>query len=156
VTVIETDSPESTERLGARLARRLAGGEQLLLVGELGAGKTCFVRGLVAGLCGDPRQVRSPSYNILCQYDTGRMPLSHFDAYFVREPEEFRRTGLEEFLGLGQVVAVEWADRFPEEFDGPAISIRFEHLDGDRRRLTLSSNDPELMKRICGLGSEEC
>ena len=153
--VIVCNSPESTQRLGARLAKRLQGGEQLLLEGELGAGKTCFVRGLLAGLGGEPREVRSPSYNILCQYSTGRLVLCHFDAYFVRESEEFRRTGLEEFVGLGHVVAVEWADRFPMEFDGSVISIQFEHLAENRRRVTLEGRDPEMSRRVLGLGSEE-
>ena len=151
--IFETSSQGDTERLAELLAALLEGGELLLLLGELGAGKTCFVRGLVRGLSGNERQVRSPSYNILRQYQDLRLPLDHFDAYFVREAEEFRRTGLEEFLELRHVVAVEWADRFPEAFEDPDLTICLEHLPGDRRRVTLCPGGEVMTRRISELGT---
>ncbi|MFH0945474.1 MAG: tRNA (adenosine(37)-N6)-threonylcarbamoyltransferase complex ATPase subunit type 1 TsaE [Planctomycetota bacterium] len=148
---VETGSRSDTERLAGLLAALLSGGELLLLLGELGAGKTCFVRGLVRGLGGNERQVRSPSYNILRQYAEPRIPLDHFDAYFVREEEEFRRNGLEEFLELRHVVAVEWADRFPGAFEDPDLTILLEHLPGERRRVTLRPGGEEMTRRISEL-----
>ena len=139
--VIETGSPEETERVAERLGARLAGGEVILLSGTLGAGKTCFVRGLAAGLGIPPRGVKSPSYNILHQYDGGRRVLQHFDAYFVRESEEFFRAGLDDFLADGDVVAVEWAERYRDEFPADAISVRLELPEGaseeEARRVTI-------------------
>lgn len=133
-----TQDAEQTERLAAAVGSRLLGGEVLLLCGDLGAGKTCFVRGLARGLGIAERVVKSPSYNILHQYDGGRLTLQHFDAYFVREAEEFRRDGIDEFLAQGQVVVVEWGDRFIDEFPTDAYVIRLEILGEDERRVTLT------------------
>ncbi len=141
-----THGRDETERLAALLAARLDGGETILLVGELGAGKTCFVRGLARGLGAPPRKVKSPSYNICHRYDGGRAPLQHFDAYFIREVEEFDRIGLEDFLLERHVVAVEWADRYPERFGPEAVWVRFEHVDEETRRLTFrTKGSPRLL-----------
>ncbi|MBI4880622.1 MAG: tRNA (adenosine(37)-N6)-threonylcarbamoyltransferase complex ATPase subunit type 1 TsaE [Planctomycetes bacterium] len=138
MTVVVTAAPRETELLGELLAERLAGGETLLLCGELGSGKTCLVRGLARGLGIDARLVKSPSYNVLCSYCGGRLLLDHFDAYFVREPEEFYRSGLLEFADAAHVIAVEWADRFPGCFDAGALNILLEHAGATRRRASMS------------------
>ena len=149
ITAFVTTGRAETERLAANLARRLEGGETVLLVGELGAGKTCFVRGLAEGLGADPRRVKSPSYNICHRYDGGRAPLQHFDAYFIRELEEFDRIGLEDFLRDRHVIAVEWADRYEERFGPDAVWIRFEHVDEESRRLTLRTKaSPHLLEGL--------
>jgi tRNA threonylcarbamoyladenosine biosynthesis protein TsaE len=138
--VAETGSAAETEALAARIAQRARGGETLLLVGELGAGKTCFVRGLARGLGIDPRAVKSPTYNVLHQYAGGRLALDHFDAYFVREEEEFARVGLEEFLRAGHLVAVEWGDRFRAAFDPDALTVRLEVTGEKRRRIACDAS----------------
>ncbi len=151
MTVVETASAPETELLGELLAERLAGGETLLLSGELGSGKTCLVRGLARGLGIDPRQVRSPSYNVLYSYAGGRLPLDHFDAYFVREPEEFYRSGLLEFADASHVIAVEWADRYPGWFDAGALNIRLEHVGTRRRRASMSGGGQRSAVLLAGL-----
>ena len=135
--VVESLNAKHTEAIASYIAEQLVGGETLLLNGELGAGKTCFVRGLCAGLGLSPRQVKSPSYNILHHYEGGRLEVQHFDAYFVREEGEFSRAGLDEFLALGHVAVVEWAERFPGAFSPQAIRIDLEVVSEDCRRLTI-------------------
>jgi len=144
-----TESPEETEEAARRIASTLGGGEVLLLIGELGAGKTRFTRGLARGLGVDPRQVKSPSYNILHQYDGGRRVIQHFDAYFVREEEEYRRAGLDDFLEDGDVVVVEWGDRHPGEFPDDALVIEFAMVDEDRRRIRMHQlRETALLQRV--------
>lgn len=142
-------SPDETEALAEALGRTLRGGEVLLLVGELGAGKTRFTRGLARGLGIDPRQVKSPSYNILHQYDGGARTLQHFDAYFVREDEEYRRAGLDDFLASGDVVVVEWGDRHATEFPPDALRVAFAATDETTRTITVTQDrETDLMTRI--------
>jgi tRNA threonylcarbamoyladenosine biosynthesis protein TsaE len=86
------------------------------------------------------RAVKSPTYNVLHQYTGGRLPLDHFDAYFVREAEEFARAGLDEFLQAGHVVAVEWGDRFRDAFDADALTVRFEVTGPERRRIACDAS----------------
>src|SRR5439155_17017981 len=100
-----------TESIAANLAKDLRGGECIALYGELGAGKTQFVRGLVRGLGGDPRQVSSPTFVLLNVYDTGRLSVYHLDAYRTHGPDDFDAIGFTELLEQGGVVAVEWPER---------------------------------------------
>jgi len=136
--VIDSSDPARTERIAEGLAGLLAGGELLALEGPLGAGKTCFVRGLARGLGIEPRKVRSPSFTVHHRYLGGRFVLEHYDAYFVREDAEFARDGLLEQLGEGHVAVVEWADRFPSEFARAALIVRFEVTGDESRRLEFS------------------
>src|SRR4051794_10978900 len=107
----ETRSVAETEAVAAELARTLTPGASIALHGNLGAGKTQFVRGLLVGLGGNARTVSSPTYVLLNIYDTGRMPLFHLDAYRVNGPEDFEGIGFGELFEQGGVVVVEWADR---------------------------------------------
>jgi len=100
-----------TEAIAQEFARSLRGGECLALSGDLGAGKTQFVRGLVAGLNGDPRTVSSPTFVLLNVYDTGRLKVFHLDAYRVSGAEDFEAIGFAELLEQGGIVVVEWAER---------------------------------------------
>ena len=100
-----------TEAIASKLARSLRGGECLALRGEMGAGKTQFVRGLLAGLGGDPHTVSSPTFVLLNVYDTGRLKVFHLDAYRVGGVEDFEAIGFAELLEQGGVVVVEWPER---------------------------------------------
>jgi tRNA threonylcarbamoyladenosine biosynthesis protein TsaE len=100
-----------TEAIAQEFARSLKGGECLALSGELGAGKTQFVRGLLAGLGGDPRSVSSPTFVLLNVYDTGRIKVFHLDAYRVGGSEDFESIGFGELLEQRGLVVVEWAER---------------------------------------------
>jgi tRNA threonylcarbamoyladenosine biosynthesis protein TsaE len=134
---LETGSPEETEAAGARLARHLGRGDMLLLVGDLGAGKTTFVRGLAAGL-GARGDVMSPTFQLVRTY-SGPVPLAHVDVYRLADPGELEGLGLDELLDAG-VVVVEWGDRL----DWPgAARLAIEQLGPDRRRLTLEEAPPQ-------------
>jgi len=104
-------SVAETEDLAASFAATLRDGECIALDGELGAGKTQFVRGLVKGLQGNPHAVSSPTFVLLNVYDTGRLKVFHLDAYRVHGPEDFDAIGFSELLEQGGVVVVEWAER---------------------------------------------
>jgi tRNA threonylcarbamoyladenosine biosynthesis protein TsaE len=135
--VFDSASADATEGFASRVATLLEGGELLALAGPLGAGKTCFVRGLARGLGADPRRVRSPSFTIHHRYAGGRLVLDHYDAYFVREGAEFARDGLFEQLADGHVAVVEWADRFPAELAHGALTVEIEIGGESERRLRL-------------------
>ncbi len=124
-----TDTPAQTEALGEQLGGRLRQGDLVLLQGELGAGKTTFVRGVARG-CGSGAQVTSPSFQLVRVYP-GRLQLAHVDLYRLESSAELRDLGLDELLDQGAVV-VEWGERLGSA-DAALISI--EHLGHDRRRL---------------------
>jgi tRNA threonylcarbamoyladenosine biosynthesis protein TsaE len=130
-----TTSEDATSAVGERLARSLRPGDIVLLYGDLGAGKTAFVRGLAAGLGAEPAEVSSPTFTIIQEY-SGRMKLFHVDLYRL-DQREANDLGLEELvLGPG-VVAIEWAERWigrPNE----AIEVRIEDAGEDRRRIRIS------------------
>jgi tRNA threonylcarbamoyladenosine biosynthesis protein TsaE len=117
-----TNAPAETEAVGQELGRRLATGDFVLLTGELGAGKTTFVRGVALG-AGSSAGVASPTFQLV------RVQLAHVDLYRVEKSAELADLGLEELAIQGAVV-VEWGDRL--EVDGAAV-IEIEHLGGDRR-----------------------
>ena len=106
-----TNSEEETSAAGERLSDALQAGDVVLLYGDLGAGKTAFVRGLARGLGAPPDDVSSPTFTIVQEY-RGRIPLYHVDLYRL-EPAEIADLGLEELVCGDGVVAIEWADRWP-------------------------------------------
>jgi tRNA threonylcarbamoyl adenosine modification protein YjeE len=110
--VVELPDVAATHRLAAELAAALRPGDVLALVGDLGAGKTELVRGLVAAL-GAPADtpVCSPSFVLLNLYPGGRLPVAHYDACFMDGTDDLERAGLHELLRQGWVAAIEWADR---------------------------------------------
>jgi tRNA threonylcarbamoyladenosine biosynthesis protein TsaE len=112
------------------------GGEVVLLTGELGAGKTCFVRGLARGLGADPDEVASPTFVLLTAYP-GRLVLHHADLYRLRGDGDEREIGLEELPGPGGVLAVEWAERLREPRWASPVRVRLEHVGGDVRRIVI-------------------
>jgi tRNA threonylcarbamoyl adenosine modification protein YjeE len=138
----ETATAVETEAAGEELGKRLRKGDLLLLKGELGAGKTTFVRGLARG-CGSSALVASPTFQLVRIYP-GRLQLAHVDLYRLGSSEEIIDLGLEELLDEGAVV-VEWGDRL----DAPdAALLSLEHLGGDRRRLQVERSLPPSGGRV--------
>jgi tRNA threonylcarbamoyladenosine biosynthesis protein TsaE len=131
VQVVVTTSEAETAALGTSFARSLVAGDIVLLVGDLGAGKTAFVRGLVAGLGADPDEVSSPTFTLVQEY-AGRTPIEHVDLYRVTG-----RTDVDELASGGAVVAVEWADRYGGAWPAHAIRVEIEDEGDDRRRITI-------------------
>lgn len=127
-------SEAETVRIGCGLAARLAGGAVILLVGELGAGKTVFVRGLARGVDADPDQVTSPTFTLVHEY-RGRRTLYHVDLHRV-EGREVDDLGLEELGADPAIVAIEWADKLPRPIEG-AIQVQIRDAGGDSREITI-------------------
>ncbi len=109
--IYQSQSVEETERFAGQLATDLARGDCIALEGELGAGKTQFVRGVVKGLGGEGRDVNSPTFVLLNVYSTKRFDVYHLDAYRVTGPADFEAIGFSELLDQGGIVIVEWAGR---------------------------------------------
>lgn len=132
----DTATPEETEAAGEELGRRLIKGDLVLIQGELGAGKTTFVRGVARG-CGSTATVASPTFQLVRVY-RGRLQLAHVDLYRLNANADLRDIGLEELLDEGAVV-VEWGDRIDA---ADAALIVIEHLGGERRRLQVVRDLP--------------
>ena len=134
-----TNSPEETEQLGCALGKLLSAGTVLAYEGDLGAGKTAFTRGLAAGLgCTD--MVTSPTYTIVNEYLSGRLPLFHFDMYRLSSSDDLWDIGWEDYLDRGGICAVEWSENVEEAMED-AVRIRIEKLDGDSRRITIEGGE---------------
>lgn len=134
-----TNSPEQTEAVGAALAKHLPAGTILAYRGDLGAGKTAFTRGIAKGL-GCNEAVTSPTYTIVNEYLTGRLPLFHFDMYRLRSADDLWGIGWDDYLDRGGVCAVEWSENVSEAMED-AIFITIEKLGEDERRITIEGGD---------------
>jgi tRNA threonylcarbamoyladenosine biosynthesis protein TsaE len=130
-----THSESETAAVGRGVAPTLSEGAVVLLCGDLGAGKTAFVRGLAEGLGLEPADVSSPTFTLVQEYRGGRVPLLHADLYRLDDPREIDDLGLDE-LGAGAVVAIEWADKLRHPPEG-AIVVRIEHAGDTERVVTM-------------------
>ena len=132
-----TNTPEETEALGARLARALEPGAVVAFTGDLGAGKTAFVRGLARGL-GVQDRVTSPTFTVVNEYEGGRLPLFHFDLYRLGCADELFDIGWEDYLARGGVCAVEWSERMEELLEPGTVRVDLRRgEDEDRRVITV-------------------
>ena len=130
-----TNSPAETEAVGVALGRVLQPGAVIAYRGDLGAGKTAFTRGLARGLgCGE--QVTSPTYTIVNEYLTGRMPLFHFDMYRLKSADDLWDIGWDDYLEWGGVCAVEWSENVEDAMED-AIYVTIEKTGIDSRRITI-------------------
>ncbi len=134
-TRYQSHSERQTADIAADLARRLSPGAVVMLFGDLGAGKTAFVRGFVEGLGIDPDEVSSPTFTIVQAYGGGRV--QHVDLYRL-QPAETDDLGLEELPDGGALVCIEWADRLPRPVPG-AVSVRVLDRGGDTRELVIET-----------------
>jgi tRNA threonylcarbamoyladenosine biosynthesis protein TsaE len=132
VATIISHSPAETFALGQQLAVSLRGGEVVALDGDLGAGKTHFVKGLAAGL-GHTGDVTSPTFTLVHEYTGGRLPLFHFDFYRLESEAEVLRIGLDDYLDAGGVAAIEWAGKFPALLPRDTKWVRLRAGSGDER-----------------------
>lgn len=134
---ITTHSEQETADVGRALAARLDEGSVVLLYGDLGAGKTAFVRGLAEGLGIPGEQVSSPTFTLIQEHRGGRLPLLHVDLYRLSDSREIDDLGLDE-LGESAVVAIEWAEKLPSPPAG-SMAVRITHGDGDIRELNVET-----------------
>ncbi len=131
-----SNNPAETEAIGQRFAKDVDTGSILALKGELGSGKTQFLKGLVAGL-GSGAAVTSPTFTILHEYSSGRFPVYHFDFFRLEDRQSVARLGLDDYFFGDGVSVIEWADRFPEFIPGQARWILFEIKSENTRAITL-------------------
>ena len=137
-----TRSADETERVGERLGRRLVPGDVVALRGELGAGKTCFIRGLARGL-GVTQGVSSPTFVIVNQY-TGRMPVFHIDAYRTESLTELLDIGFDEYVSGDSVTVIEWSDKLEPLLPPGAIRVRVSGLGDEPRTIRIDAPEPRL------------
>ncbi len=146
-----TDSPEQTQKVGSSLGECSQPGDIYLLLGELGAGKTCFTQGIAWGT-GFDGYASSPSFVLMRQYE-GRLPIFHLDFYRLEGSLEVDDMGLDDYLYGNGVCVIEWADRALESLPQEYMIIRFEHISEHERRLTFEpegSRYIELLQRARG------
>lgn len=136
-----TTSEAGTAAAGERLASSLGPGDIVLLHGDLGAGKTAFVRGLARGLGADPDEVSSPTFTLVQEY-RGRITLFHVDLYRLEE-QEVDDLGLEELILGDGVVAIEWAERWRGRPDD-VIEVRIEDVGEEKRQIAIRGRSPAL------------
>ena len=137
-----TNSPAETEAVGQRLAKILMPGTVIAYTGDLGAGKTAFTRGLARGLgCDD--LVTSPTYTIVNEYLSGRLPLFHFDMYRLHSSDDLWDIGWEDYLERGGICAVEWSENVTDAME-QAIRVRIEKISDESRRITVEGVKPDV------------
>ncbi len=134
-----TSSAEETEKLGAEFAKTLKGDEFIAMYGNLGAGKTAFVRGMASYICPNSA-VSSPSYTLINEYTTGKFPLYHFDVYRITDDDDLYSTGFYDYPGTG-VCVCEWSENIPDAIPDGAYSVSIEYVDEDKRRITIKKRD---------------
>ena len=133
-----TASAQETERLGQRLGQRLKPGAVIAYSGDLGAGKTAFTRGLARGL-GIEDPITSPTYTIVNEYLSGRIPLFHFDMYRLSSSDELFDIGWEDYLSRGGVCAVEWSENVEDALqDAIRVTIEKDADEPDTRHITIT------------------
>ena len=135
MAVFFTRNEQETEALGARLARSIEGGAVIAMYGDLGAGKTAFVRGMARGMGLDCR-VSSPTFTIVNEY-LGERELIHFDMYRLSSADELFDIGWEDYISRGAVCAVEWSENVEDAFYGDEIKLTIEKLSDSERKITI-------------------
>ncbi len=139
MAVFFSTSEADTEAIGASFARDLPDGSVVAMYGELGAGKTAFVRGMARGM-GLSCRVTSPTFTIVNEY-LGERELIHFDMYRLSSSDELFDIGWEDYLARGAVCAVEWSENVRDAFRGDEISVRIDKLSENGRKITIGEDE---------------
>lgn len=135
LTEYYSNSEKETEEIGAAFAKDLPGGTVVAMYGDLGAGKTAFVRGMARGL-GLNAHVSSPTFTIVNEYP-GERELIHFDMYRLSSADELFDIGWEDYLNRGAICAVEWSENVRDAFFGDEINVTIEKTGDCSRRITI-------------------
>ncbi len=138
-----TKNAKETEKLGETLAREVKGSKVIALIGDLGGGKTTFIKGFARGL-GIKHNITSPSFLIMREYPVDKKnikKLYHFDAYKIKDPREFLDLGFNEVLKEKEkIILIEWADRVKKILPKEYLTIKFEFLGKKKRKVTFKSS----------------
>ncbi len=135
MSVFFSKSEHDTEQIGERLSKNLPDGTVVAMYGDLGAGKTAFVRGMARGM-GLSCRVSSPTFTIVNEY-LGERQLIHFDMYRLSSADELFDIGWEDYLARGAVCAVEWSENVRDAFFGDEVNVTIEKLSDNGRRITI-------------------
>ena len=133
--IIYTNNETETENAGAEFAANLPDGAVVAFYGDLGAGKTAFVRGMARGM-GIKSRVNSPTFTIVNEY-IGKRELYHFDMYRLGSADELFGIGWEDYLARGGVCAVEWSENVADAFEGDEIVVRIEKVSDTGRKISI-------------------
>jgi tRNA threonylcarbamoyladenosine biosynthesis protein TsaE len=134
MTELVLKTKEETEALGKKLADEAFPGEVIALIGDLGTGKTTLTKSIAKGL-GIGETLTSPTFTIVCEYDSGRMPLYHFDVYRVHDTDELFEIGFEDYLRKKGLCVIEWADLLEDGLlPDNTVTIRLAYGDSDDER----------------------
>ena len=136
MATLTSASPDETQKIGREFGGELQPGAVVALVGQLGAGKTQFVKGLAAGI-GARGEVTSPTFTLIHEYTGGRLPVYHFDFFRIEDRQSAERLGLDEYFFGDGVSVIEWADKFPDLIPAGALWISFETKSENERLITL-------------------
>lgn len=144
-----TNSPEETEKLGVKLGTFLKPGDFVNLIGDLGAGKTLFVKGIASSLNISSREVTSPTFTLINEY-TGTIPVFHFDVYRLEHQEELEDLGYEEYFFGEGVTLVEWGDQIPNYVPDERLEIVFHRIDEKTRKLGFTAKGSRYEQLVRG------
>ncbi len=134
--VFISENPKKTEEFAAKLATTLKGGEVIAFRGELGAGKTCFTRGIAEGL-GFKGDVTSPTFALINEYLGGRLPVYHYDMYRISSWDELYSSGFFEYMDEGGVIVAEWSENIENALPQNTIYVNIEKLGENERKITV-------------------
>ncbi len=151
ITRIVSNSVEETRKLGFLVASCVEPGDIIALDGDLGAGKTHFSQGFGAGL-GIPTDIVSPTFNLVYEYDEGRIPFYHFDLYRLEDPCELEDIAFYEYVEGGGVCVIEWASKFLDELPDEVLHITISVVSEESRHIEMSSTGPgssALLEKVC-------
>lgn len=137
--ILISSSPEMTEKIGFEFAKTLKGNEFVAMYGNLGAGKTAFVRGMASYIC-PSCNVSSPSYTLINEYTGGLFPLFHFDVYRISDDDELYSTGFYDYPGTG-VCVCEWSENIPDAIPDDAYKITIEYSGDNERTITIERGE---------------
>jgi tRNA threonylcarbamoyladenosine biosynthesis protein TsaE len=153
--IIQTKSAFETIRIGRSIGRHLRSGDVVALVGELGTGKTQFIKGLAAGVgVGRPTYISSPSFTLINEYP-GRVPFYHLDLYRLEQEKEAEELGLEDYFQSGGITAIEWADRIPSLLPKEMFLIYFAYTGTNTRTLEITGKGTRYLNLVDQIQSSE-
>ena len=148
--VYESKSVNDTLRLGRSIGRHLGGGEVVALYGDLGTGKTTFVRGIAAGIGAKPRAVTSPTFVLIHEY-RGRLTLAHADLYRLGAGEDVQHLGMEDYFNEQTAVAVEWAERGSAHLLPDRLDVWLAHARRETRSIRMRATGPRSRRLLASV-----
>ena len=153
IFIATSESPDETQNLAAKLCSHLSRGDILSLTGDLGAGKTCFVKGLAKGL-EIPQTITSPTFNLIREY-SGSLPMYHFDVYRIKNLSELYELGYEEYFFGDGVTVIEWGDKIAALLPQNHLRIDFKYSDNSTKRsLTIEPGSKSWESKIIDWGKD--